>query len=99
MTFRILRDEDFQRLTGLASEVHRIKQGLTIVLQAAKVVSKHKDSESIEMLILSASMLAESGIMPERDGHGEFKLTAQEVEESRSDEFDVQKLDVPRPTL
>src|ERR1019366_5960769 len=40
-TLRVLRDDDFQKLIGLASEVHRLRQGITIVVTAAKVVAKY----------------------------------------------------------
>jgi len=51
--YRILRDEDFQKLLGLASEVHCIKEGISFVTKAAKIVAKHKDQESVELLIQS----------------------------------------------
>ena len=55
-TFRILRDDDFQKLAGLASEVHRLRQGITIVVQAAKIVAKHPDDrDGFKLLWQSAS--------------------------------------------
>jgi hypothetical protein len=94
-----MRDVDFQRLVGLAAEVHRMKQGVTFVVQAAKVVSKHRDDDSIELLISSAKMLAESGPLPERDGHGELKLSAEEIVDAASDSFNIDTDDIPRPEL
>jgi hypothetical protein len=96
--FRILREEDFQRLVGLASEVHRLKTGVTFVLKAAKVLVKHKDQESMELLLHSAMMLNESRVLPEREGHDQFEITAEDVAASTtSDEIDLNT--IPRPSL
>jgi hypothetical protein len=97
--FRILRDDDFQKLLGLASEVHRLKQGLTFVVSAAKVVAKHKDLESVELLIQSAAMLGESRVLPQREGHNELSMTPEDVAESGAADFDVETLQIPRPVL
>ena len=90
-----MRDQDFQRLIGVASEVHRIKNGIPIVLSAAKVVQKHNDKESIELLIRSAAMLGE--LLPERDGHHSFQITASEVLENSDDDLDLDR--IPRPSM
>lgn len=99
-TFRILFDSDFQRLLGLATEVSRLKQGITIVMKAAKVVAKHNDAESIELLIQTASMLNQSNLLPERDGHGEFHISREESAEfSESAGDDIETMAIPRPSL
>jgi hypothetical protein len=97
--FRILRDDDFQRVVGLASEVHRLKQGITFVIKAAKVVAKYpNDRESMELLFQSASMLSDSSTLPEREGHDSFQLTPQEAEEYKED-LRIPASEIPRPTL
>jgi hypothetical protein len=99
-TFRIMLDSDFQKLLGLATEVHRLKQGVTIVVQAAKVVAKHNDEESIQLLLQTASMLNQSNLLPERDGHGEFQITPEERSEfSGEHEEIIHPSLVPRPVL
>jgi hypothetical protein len=95
--FRILRDDDFQRILGLASEVHRIRSGITFVVQAAKVVAKHKDQDSLELLIRSVSMLSESTLLPQRTGHGQFEITPEEAAENSDADFDVNTINIPRP--
>jgi hypothetical protein len=98
--FRILRDDDFQRLIGLASEVHRLKQGITFVVKAAKVVAKHpNDRDGIELLYHSASMLSESSILPEREGHDIFHMTPEEIEEHKEEGFNIPAAEIPRPRL
>jgi hypothetical protein len=96
--FRLLRDDDFQRLCGVASEVHRLKSGVAFLIQAARVVARHQDKESIEMLVRSASMLSESKVLPERDGHGGFELTAEERADS-PDAGDIDVDNIPRPSI
>ncbi len=95
---RLLRDEDFQRLLGLASEVHRLKSGVGFLIQAAKVVAKHQDKESIEMLVSCASMLGDSAVLPERPGHGTFELTAEDLAET-PDAGDIDVDNIPRPSI
>ena len=97
--FRILGDSDFQRVVGLASEVHRLKQGITLVVKAARVVAKHPDRDSMELLYRSASLLSESSILPEREGHDIFHMTPEEAEEHREEGFNIPASEIPRPTL
>lgn len=97
-TFRILRDSDFQRLVGLASEICRLQQGVKIVVQAAKVFVKNPDQDHCELLIRSASMIAESPGLPQRSGHeSALQLTREEMAEESSDNFDLATADIPRP--
>jgi len=98
-TFRILLDEDFQKLLGLASEVHRLRGGITLMVQAARVVAKHRDEESIKLLFQSVSMLSESRLLPERDGHEQFEITAEEKAENAEPDLDLKPSDIHRPAL
>lgn len=98
-TFRVLREEDFQRLLGLATDIHRLQKGLNFVIQAAKVMAKHPDQEHLKLLIQSASMVAGSPVLPVRDGHEVFQLTPEEEAEQASDDFDVETAEIPRPAL
>jgi len=96
-TFRILRDADFQHLVGLASDVCRLQAGLRFVIKAAKVALKHPDKEHVELLIYSASMIAEAPELPQRSGHESFQLTPAELSEESSDDFDLNSANIPRP--
>ena len=95
---RLLRDEDFQRLLGLAAEVHRLRSGVGFLIQAAKVVAKHQDKESIEMLVRCACMLGDAAVLPERPGHGTFELTAEELTAS-PDAAEIDVDNIPRPSI
>src|ERR1019366_4885268 len=96
-TYRILHDADFQHLVGLAADVHRLQQGLNVVIQAAKVVAKHPDQEHVELLIHSAALFAGSPVLPTRDGHDAFQLTQEEIDGQASDGFNLENAAIPRP--
>jgi hypothetical protein len=97
VTYRILREGDFQNLIGLAADVHRLQQGLNVIIQAAKVVAKHPDQEHVQLLIHSAALFAGSPVLPTRDGHDAFQLTREEVDAQASDEFNLENAAIPRP--
>jgi hypothetical protein len=97
VTYRILREADFQNLIGLAADVHRLQQGLNVIIQAAKVVAKHPDQEHVQLLIYSAALFAGSPVLPTRDGQDAFQLTQEEVDAQASDEFNLENAAIPRP--
>jgi len=97
VTYRILREADFQNLLGLAADVHRLHQGLNIIIQAAKVVAKHPDQEHMQLLLQSAALFAGSPVLPTRDGHDSFQLTQEEVDAQASDDFNLENAEIPRP--
>jgi hypothetical protein len=67
-SFRVLRDEDFQRLYGLARDVDRIRRGMRVILTAARTVQQHPDSpSSVETLIEAALLLGDSPVLPTRE--------------------------------
>jgi hypothetical protein len=96
-TFRIVRDEDFQRLVGLASEVFRLQNGVKCVVQAAKVFLKHPDQDHAQLLMQSASMIVLSPELPQQSGLASFRLTPEELAEESSDDFDLATAEIPRP--
>jgi hypothetical protein len=97
VTYRVLRDADFQHLVGLATDVRRLQQGLNVIIQAAKVVAKHPDQEHVELLIHSAALFAGPPVLPTRDGHDAFQLTQEEIDAQASDGFNLENAAIPRP--
>jgi hypothetical protein len=68
--FRVLSDEDFQSLVGLASEVERLKSGLTTIVHAIKVVRENPASLSaVELLLHVATQYAGTPELPGRRRH------------------------------
>jgi hypothetical protein len=97
VTYRVLRDADFQHLVGLATDVRRLQQGLNVIIQAAKVVAKHPDQEHVELLIHSAALFAGSPVLPTREGHDAFQLTQEEIDAQAADGFSLENAAIPRP--
>jgi hypothetical protein len=95
--YRILRDADFQQLVGLAADVHRLQQGLNLVIRAAQIVAKHPDQEHVQLLLHSAALFTGSPVLPTREGHEAFQLTPEEVEAQTLDDFDLDNAAIPRP--
>jgi len=60
------------------------------------VLVKHKNQESMGLLLHSAMMLNESRVLPERDKHDKFEITAEDFAKS-SDEIDLNG--IPCPTV
>ena len=68
--FRIVDDDDFQSLLGLASEVERLRNGLSTMVHAAKVIREHPDSPSaIDLLIHVANQYSGVPVFPVRGGN------------------------------
>ncbi|MBD2577680.1 hypothetical protein [Oscillatoria sp. FACHB-1406] len=65
--YRILEERDFQRLVGLARDVERLRGGLNCVYQAVRVVQKHPDRESIDLLLANVSLLGKLPELPIRE--------------------------------
>lgn len=92
--YRILHEQDFQRLIGLASEVERIRGGFRMVALAVNSVERHQDGASIELLSAALAFLAESAALPTRTGHDALELrvdadSSQATPTSASEDEDV----------
>jgi hypothetical protein len=72
--YRILRDEDYQRLIGLASEVDRIRGSLTMLARAAEVVRENPSSAAARQLLQYFADQWQGGTAPPvRRGHEPWK--------------------------
>ena len=56
-SFRILREDDFQQVYGLARDVDRLQNGLRMVEAAVRSVRKHRDEETIEVLMQAVTLV------------------------------------------
>ena len=67
--YRILEESDFQKLYGLACDVHRLQGGLRIVISAAHAVKRHpEDLENINLLLETVTLLGGSSpALPTRE--------------------------------
>jgi hypothetical protein len=66
--YRILNEADFQQLVGLATDVQRLQQGLSVVMRAVRVVENHpEDADTLALLVETVSMLGNiSTVLPTR---------------------------------
>jgi len=95
--FRIMREDDFQRLIGLATEVQRIQKAFNIALQNAKAAAQHPDKDHMDRFIKSATSLGDNLVFSTRDGLGQYQLTQDEICTQDVEEFDL--AEIPRPRL
>jgi hypothetical protein len=94
--YRILEEHDFQRILGLARDVDRLRQGLRIVLQSARIVQKHpSDADTINLLVEAVTML---GSLPELPTRGNFEsLLPENMDEDIDDEVELNPEYIQRP--
>lgn len=71
--YRVISEEDFQNLYGLACDVTRLQKGLNVVLTAARAVQKHNDPETIQVLIQAIKMTGTLSALPTREDLGDPK--------------------------
>ena len=93
--YRILEENDFQELYGLARDVDRLRGGLRVVVLAVRAAQKHPDETNLTLLAETVAML---GNLPELPVRSEFAEL--ELEDSEWDEDDEVILDpdlLPRP--
>ncbi len=94
--YRILEEDDFQKILGLARDVARLRSGLKLVLQSARIVQKHPhDSDSIELLVNAVTMLGSLPDLPTRD-HFE-PLLPESANEDTDDEVELDPSKIERP--
>jgi hypothetical protein len=73
--YRILAENDFQTLLGLARDAERLRGGLRVVVKAVRVVQNHPDTDSLSLLSEAVTMLSE---LPELPTRGRFTSLAPE---------------------
>ena len=97
--FRILRDQDFLRLLGMASEVYRLQQGFRHIRHALEVWIEHPDEKHTQLVMESTEFIAGTPALPEQIGHEPLELLPQERSYEESDDFDVLRDEIPTPNL
>lgn len=69
-TYRVLHDAD----------VHRLQQGLNVVIRVAKFIANHPNREHMRLQMHSAALFTGSPVSPTWEGHGAFQLTSEEFQ-------------------
>jgi hypothetical protein len=65
--YKIIEESDFQTIQGLASEIDRLRNGLSTITVAVRAVQKHPDKETVEVLTHIIASLGELPVLPTRD--------------------------------
>jgi hypothetical protein len=65
--YRILAEDDFQRVLGLAREVHRLQRGMRLVITAVRAAQYHRDDLTMSTLVEVASAFGETPSLPTID--------------------------------
>ena len=94
--YRILEEQDFQHLLGLARDVDRLRGGLRVISSSVRVVQKHPDVESIDLLIEAIAML---GGLPELPTRSSFEplLPEDGIDVDEDDEVNLDPTTIKRP--
>lgn len=93
--YRIVEEHDFQKLLGLARDVERLHGGLSILTQTVRVVQKHPDVESLNLLAEIVTMLGSLPELPTRDSFD--PLLPEGIEVDPDDEVNLDPAQVERP--
>jgi|GEM_PF-1284494 len=64
--FRVMHENDFQQIIGLARESDRARQGLRVIHAAVRTVQEHPGQSSLNTLVEAALLLSESPVLPTR---------------------------------
>jgi hypothetical protein len=93
--YRILEEHDFQALLGLARDVERLRGGLSLLLQTVQVVRKHPDTDSINLLMKTVTML---GSLPELPTRNSFEpLMPEGIDVDLDDEVNLDPAQIESP--
>jgi len=98
-TFRVIREEDFQSLTGLACDMRRMQNGLKFVFEVAQTALNHPDYEHVRLIMNSVSLMVGIPELPEQVGHDAYQFVPSPSAREDGDDFDVATAVIPRPQL
>ncbi|MBV9389620.1 MAG: hypothetical protein JOZ78_24625 [Chroococcidiopsidaceae cyanobacterium CP_BM_ER_R8_30] len=93
--YRILEEHDFQKLLGYSRDVERLRGGLRILMQTVRVVQKHPDVESLNLLAETVTMLGSLPELPTRDSFD--PLLPEGIEVDSDDEVELDPTQIERP--
>ena len=93
--YKIIEESDFQAIQGLARDVDRLRDGLTLITVAVRAVQKHPDEESIAVLTQAVSLLGELPQLPTRDSFQ--PLEPENLDWDEEDEIILDPHEIERP--
>lgn len=93
--YRILPEQDFQRLLGLARDVERIQSGLRVIVAAVRAVQRHRDETTVETLVEAVTLLGDTPLLPTRSRFEPLEPEGLEIDPN--DEVELDPTAVQRP--
>lgn len=90
--YRILSEQDYQTLYGLARDVERLRGGLRVIVSAVRAVQKHPDSETINVLLESINLMKDLPELPTRESFDPLEPEGFELENADEVILDPQQL-------
>ncbi|MEO0014046.1 MAG: hypothetical protein RLZZ535_2435 [Cyanobacteriota bacterium] len=93
--YRIVEEDDFQHLYGLARDVDRLRGGLRMVTVAVRAAQKHPDPENLEVLAEAVAMLGELPELPTRDSFEPLIPEAPNLDEDDDVMLDPHQIERP----
>jgi hypothetical protein len=93
--YRILEEQDFQKLLGLARDVERLRGGLRVVVGAVRVAQKHPDTESLNLLLEAVTMLGNLPLLTLSEGFP--PLSPEGLDVDPDDEVTLDPNQIERP--
>jgi hypothetical protein len=92
--YRILAEDDFQRVLGLAREVQRLQRGMRLVVTAVRAVQHHRDDYTISTLVEAAAAFGEIPALPTMDRFA--PLQPEDIDVNPDDEVILDPVELER---
>jgi hypothetical protein len=93
--YRIVEEQDFQKLLGVARDVERLRGGLRLVMQAVRVVQKHPDTESLNLLLEAVTVMGGVPDLPIRDHFVDLLPETSEIDPDDDVELNPENIERP----
>ncbi|WP_412027247.1 hypothetical protein [Deinococcus yunweiensis] len=91
--YRILCEDDFQRLLGSAADAEMLRREVQLIIQAAEVVNENNSDASRKMLQMIALQISEKVYLPSIDGSQSFDLEKHDIDREDDDSSLNMRLD------
>jgi len=93
--YRILEEQDFQKMYGLARDVDRLRSGLRVVALAVRAAQKNPVPENLDLLAEAVAMVGSLPELPTRSGFA--PLVPEGLELEQDDEVILNPDQIERP--
>jgi hypothetical protein len=93
--YRIIEEQDFQKLLGVARDVERLRGGLRLVMQAVRVVHKHPDTESLNLLLEAVTVMGGVPDLPIREHFADLLPETSEIDPDDNVELNPENIERP----